>query len=345
MGLRIILFLGVFMLAHSAQAATLYMDPASAAINRGDTIEVGVRVDTDEETGECINAVSGVVSYTDSIQPIDISLGNSIFSVWVEPPTINEVDRTITFAGGVPNGYCGRIVGDPRLTNTVVTLIFRSPGLQIGGGEERNVASIDFAPGTTVYLNDGQGTKAPLATYGTKLTLNDRAGSSVDPWLTATREDKIPPEKFSIDLERDEKAFTGKWFIVFNTTDKQTGVDHYEVIEEPLNDLSRFAWGAADAPWIEARSPYVLKDQTLNSTIRVRAVDKAGNEYVATLVPDESLRTPLPLPERYGHTALILIVVLVLCLAGGAVFVALHRRKRAQLLDEGVLNNPNNDNA
>lgn len=272
-------------------AATLYMDPASAELNRGDAISVAVRLDTDEAAGECVNAVDATIRYSESIQPVDISRGESIFSLWVEEPVINEAERTITFAGGIPNGYCGRIPGDPRLTNNVVKLVFRSPGLQIGGGAARNSALVEFDPATTVYLNDGRGTRAELMTLGTSLTLNDRVGAIDDPWLDAVAADRTPPEEFSISLQRDEKAFGGKYFIAFNTVDKQTGIDHYEIIEEPMHDLTRFTWGGVGAPWVEDRSPYVLTDQTLNSVIRVRAIDKAGNEYVATLVPDESLRT------------------------------------------------------
>ena len=84
---------------------------------------------------------------------------------------------------------------------------------------------------------------------------------------------------------------SNKYWISFNTTDKQTGIDHYEIMEEPLTQFGSFQWGRADAPWIEERSPYVLDDQSLNSIIRVKAIDKAGNEYIANLIPDESMRT------------------------------------------------------
>ena len=62
-------------------------------------------------------------------------------------------------------------------------------------------------------------------------------------------------------------------------------------MEEISSEFSKFNWGRTDAPWVRESSPYVLKDQSLNSTLRVKAFDKAGNEYVATLVPDESMRT------------------------------------------------------
>ncbi len=289
-----LLGIGVFLLPlQSVFSAALYIDPSSSTIFRGDAIELSVRLDTDEAVRECVNAVDAIITYPESIVPVDVSVGDSILSMWVERPTINAEARTITFAGGIPNGYCGRVIGDPRLTNTLATIIFRSPGFMIGGGGAAGaVADIAFAPETSAYLNDGLGTKAELALYGASITLDSNAGTGiVDPWREAVSEDTIPPEQFSITLEKDTKAFSGKYYIVFNTTDKQTGIDQYQVMEEALADFSAFAWGRADAPWIEARSPYVLDDQSLNSVIRVKAIDKAGNEYVATLIPDESMRT------------------------------------------------------
>ncbi len=273
---------------------------------------VSVRLDPGQD--ECVNAVDGVITYTENIVPVDISRGNSIFSLWVEEPVINKENRTITFAGGIPNGYCGRIAGDPRLTNNVVDLLFQSPGLQIGSSESGNTVSVDFAPETNVYLNDGFGTIAPLQAFGTEVTLTREAGSAIDnPWQETVNADTFPPEQFSITLERTPNAFSNKYFITFNTTDKQSGIDHYEVMEEPLEARNLFAWGAADAPWIIAKSPYILDDQSLNSTIRVRAIDKSGNEYIATYVPEESVRT-------VSDEQKILIAVAVV---GGVVFVGL----------------------
>lgn len=281
-----------FLFVNQAEAATLYIDPGVATIYRGDSITTSVRLMPDQSNGECINTIDAIVRYPENIQPVDVSIGHSIFSVWVEQPTINKEDRTITFAGGIPNGYCGRVQGDPGFTNVVADIIFRSPGFSIGGSGEGNIALIDFAPETTVYLNDGQGTKAPLLTLGSTLTLEPNAGPGiVDEWREDVRQDDVSPEQFSITLEKDRLAFSGRYYIIFSTTDKQTGISHYEVMEEPSSEFSKFTWGGTDAPWVRAESPYVLKDQSLNSTIRVKAYDKAGNEYIATLVPDESIRT------------------------------------------------------
>ncbi len=277
--------------ASTASAASLYLDPARSELFRGDALTVAVRIDTDEATGECVNAVDAVLTYSEQILPVDVSIGSSIMNVWVEQPVIDTENRRITFAGGIPNGYCGRIQGDPRLTNVLAEIIFRSPGLMVGGGDAGNEAMVSFLPETAVYLNDGRGTKAQLTTYDAAISLSRTPGTSlVDPWSETVRNDTVSPEDFSIDLVRIPPEY-GRYYAIFSTTDKQTGVDHYEIIEEPIEQLGSFSWGRADAPWVTARSPYELIDQSLNSTIRVKAVDKAGNEYIAVYVPEQHLRT------------------------------------------------------
>lgn len=317
-----------------AQAASLYLDPGLVTINRGDAVSIALRVAPDEQSGECINSIDGIITYDASIQPVDISLGDSIFSMWVEQPVIDPEKRTITLAGGIPNGYCGRIVGDPRLSNVVAEFIFRSPGFQIGGGDQADSATIAISPESKVYLNDGQGTVAPLRTFNATIALSKTPGPGiVDPWRESVAGDTIPPQEFSISLERDATAFAQNYYIAFNTTDKETGLSHYEVIEEPLSEFTSFAWGRADALWVRTKSPYVLKDQSLNSTIRVKALDKAGNEYIATLLPDQSLRTMSQ--ERITRYLLLgsVLLIIVSVLIVGALFVI---RRRARRRTEGV---------
>lgn len=310
----------------SAQAASLYMEPNNTEIKRGDTIAVAVRLDTDEASDECVNVVDATIKYPENIEPVDTTRGNSILSVWLEEPVINKAERTITFAGGIPNGYCGRIPGDPRLTNVVVELLFRSPGMLVGAVSDLDAATIEFGPETRVLLNDGFGTEATLETYGTTINLLKEVGNTItNEWSDRIEADTIPPEEFTIELVRTPNAFSNRYIIVFGTTDKQSGIDHYEVLEEPFDEFELFQWGAETAPWLTTRSPYELKDQSLNSTIRVRAIDKAGNEYVATLVPDES--------QRSMSTQSKLLVALIVAGVGGLLLVGfltsvlLRRRK------------------
>lgn len=322
------------MSALHADAAMLYMDPTTAELNRGDTLKLSVRLDTDDE--ECVNVVDAVISYSENIQAVDVSRGASIMSMWVEEPVIDQSNHTITFAGGIPNGYCGRIAGDPRLTNVVVDLLFQSPGFVIGANSDNSQAKIAFTDQTQVLLNDGFGTQAPLTLFGAVINLTKNAGSSVqNQWGDIVNADTIPPERFSISLDRTTNAYSNRYFIAFNTTDKQSGVDHYEVIEESMAEAQLFNWGREDAPWREVKSPYVLKDQTLNSTIRVRAIDKAGNEYVATLVPEEAQRTAT-LQAKILLTAIITIVLLFV--TAGFVYIVVHVRRKRRTAQEEAIN-------
>jgi hypothetical protein len=51
-----------------------------------------------------------------------------------------------------------------------------------------------------------------------------------------------------------------------------SGIDHFEV-KEGKKDFKK------------AESPYLLEDQELKSKILVKAVDKAGNEKIAEIIP------------------------------------------------------------
>lgn len=309
----------------TANAALLYFDPSSADIFRGDSITLALRLDTDE--GECINTIDATIHYDESIRAVDISRGDSILNIWVEDPVIDEVAHTVKFAGGIPGGYCGRIPGDPSLTNVILKLVFRSPGFNIGGGDGQP-AHVWVDENVQILLHDGYGTNANTRLQDSYINLLSTPGTSVsDTWRSAVGSDTELPSDFSITLTKDDTAFSGQYFVVFNSADKQSGIDHYEVMEEPFSEFFTFAWGRADAPWVIAESPYVLEDQTLNSTIRIKAIDKAGNERIATLVPDSALR-------RMSQDALIttLVAVGVITLLGLLVTYGLWKRRK-RLLD------------
>jgi hypothetical protein len=218
----------------------------------------------------------------------------------------------------------------------VIDLLFQSPGLQIGSSESGNDARIDFDPQTHVLLNDGFGTDAPLSMFGSHVALSRNAGSGVsNEWQSTVQNDEVPPEKFSISLERIPEG-VGSYHAIFNTTDKQSGIDHYEIIEEPLASKNLFGWGAVTAPWVEGRSPYLLDDQSLNSTIRVKAIDKAGNEYIATYVPDASART-LSSDNMIIFAALAAAAVILLTGISLAIFFFVRaRRKRRKEPEDAI---------
>ncbi len=316
-GLSVFLFLGQ---SSVADAALLYFEQSEVSVHRGDTVTLDLRLDTDE--GECINTIDAVINYEEGIRAVDVARGKSILNLWVEDPVITETERTITFAGGIIGGYCGRAAGDPSLTNVIAQIVFQSPGFIVGGNHP--AAKVTISDASSILLNDGLGTEAMLRTQDAMITLLTTPGNERDDeWRDVVSEDTAPPADFTITLSKDDAAFSGQYFISFNSQDKQTGIDHYEVMEESLEDLYAFAWGRADAPWIQAESPYVLKDQTLNSTIRVKAIDKAGNETLAVIVPDEALRS-----LSKNKLLTVSIVVGIVLLITALIAYALIERKR-----------------
>ena len=315
--------IGGILFVHTTYGAYLYLEPGAVDMYRGDTAVVDVRIDTDE--GECISVVHGVILYGESVRAEAVSTGKSILNKWVENPTINESEHTVSFAGGIPGGYCGRIPGDPSLTNILAQIVFRSPGFAIGMSD-KPTAEITIDPASEVLLNDGFGTSAQLRTTGTVLNLLPSAGpKQSDTWNDRVASDNIPPADFSILFPPpDDNAFGGRYFISFESQDKQSGIDHYEVMEEPLEDLYAFKWGRVGAPWTVVTSPYILKDQTLNSTIRVKAVDRAGNATISVLVPDATLRT---MSDERLKTLLALGALLVVLMSGIG-YLLIRRRNR-----------------
>ncbi len=330
-------FLVAFLSVHTekAEAALLYFDPSDVEISRGDSITADLRIDTDE--GECINTVDATIHYDPSINVVDISRGDSILNIWVESPVIDKEKHTVHFAGGIPGGYCGRIPGDPSLTNVILKLALQSPGFTIGGGDNTKSPRLWLDDSSQVLLHDGYGTPATLKLQDATIHLLDTAGSEVlDEWRGDVQNDTEQPSDFSITLTRDDFAFNNKYFIVFNSSDKQSGIDHYEVMEEPFSEFYTFKWGRADAPWIRTESPYILKDQTLNSTIRVKAIDKAGNSRISTLVPDTALRSmsqnSLMLWSLIGGTILLILVLAYFAFW----MIRKRRRENVEVLEEEI---------
>ncbi len=286
------IFLSLLLLPLSARAATLYLDPPTDTVGPNDIFEVKVKVGVGD--GECINAANiSLLFPSEALEAKDFDTGDSIFSLWIDRPTREDMDAInskgeISFSGGLPGGYCGRISGDPGDSNVLGSVVFavKNPVLF-------HKAGVDFGVNTEVYLSDGQGTLAKMETQGMNTTIDEQISEVRDDWSQKMIEDKVPPEPFVIEISHDDKVAGGKYFIVFSTTDKQTGIDHYEVLEAKPNDLvsnkNKSFWDSIrrgvfksneSISYEKTSSPYVLKDQSLNSVIKVKAVDRVGNERV-----------------------------------------------------------------
>lgn len=288
-------------------AATVYLEPDAGTYGPGDTFIVNIRLDTG---GECINAANVELRYpTSKLRATDFSKGASIFSLWIGDPVLDIANGTVRFQGGVPGGYCGRIQGDPSLSNVIGRVVF---SVQSGSGD----ASIDITPQTMLYLNDGAGTELkPEGLLGAKVALAEIRTVPEDPWLSEVRADIVPPDPFEIIVESARGVFGGKYFAVFSTVDKQSGMDHYEIFER----------GA----WKSAVSPYELRDQSLKEGIRVKAIDKAGNERHGTYTEGSA-------PPRQYERQEMLISYLLAGILFAIVAHELYRRRRKYLEAEAA---------
>ena len=114
--------------------------------------------------------------------------------------------------------------------------------------------------------------------------------------------DTESPENFIPVISNDPNVFDGKFFLVFATQDKGSGIDRYEVRE------------GESGSFFSAQSPYRIKDQSLGVKIFVKAIDKNGNEKIAE-VPAQKM-------ALWKQNSLVFGILLVL-----ALLVFLYRKK------------------
>jgi hypothetical protein len=247
-----------------------------------ETFSVSVFLNTE---GQTINALDGVLRYPSAFVLQEIRDGNSLINFWIERP--NEVADTIHFSGITPSGFNGK--------GEVFVLVFKA----LRAPKDSFVLS-----DAHTLLNDGNGTP-------TRLSLLQESGTTT---LALITDDKTSPELFTPSLGSDSSLFDGKYFLVFASQDKQSGIAYYEVAES-----SGFQWfGLRSLVWQRVASPYVVSDQALHSHLYVRAVDRAGNSVAAELSP-----THPPFYEKKG-------TLLVILLVGIAILIYVRKQKRAR---------------
>lgn len=256
-----------FLFSGSAEAARVYFDPQPTIYKVGDSFTLSVVLDTE---GQPINAVDISILAPKLLKIKNISKNGSVIQLWVNEPSFSG--RTINLTGGIPGGTT-------TSKGTIAKISFEAAA--VGEG------NLAFAPGSAVLLNDGQGTKLDLQEAGGPVFQvvprpKETATVSPEPALSPEPEkapakaeieekDGKKPEKFKILIGEDSRIFDSQKFISFFTTDKDSGVDRYEVKE-------------GSGAYKTAQSPYLLTDQKLKTVIRVRAYDAVGN-YKESVYP------------------------------------------------------------
>lgn len=330
---RIITFLSLLALpAFAAQAATLYFTPSSGSYGYGDVFAVDMKIDLDSGD-ECINTIQGVVGFDkDYLEVVDFSGGESVLSLWIDLPKTGDMqdinyEKMIKFTGGTPGGYCGKIPGDPGDSNIVGKIIFKVNNFK-SDAVPQPVAKVAFLDGTQVLLNDGLGTEAATVLKSAEFTVTEQQAEQKKEWESLKNEDTVPPEPFLIEIQRSQAMYDGKSYLVFNTVDKQSGIDHYEVLEtKPGADADTSIWSfwfkkeEAEPEWKQATIPHILEDQSLSSNIKVKAIDKAGNERIEEYFIKDAQPAPKS-PMRFVPIVVLFLLVIALAALGYRKFSA-----------------------
>jgi len=276
--LKIVIFIFVVFLllsiANSSNAAELFFEPQTQEIKVGENFQVDLYLDAQDEE---INAVEGrVVFPTDLLTLKQVLDGSSIISLWVQKPAL-DAQSQISYSGIIPGGFKG--VLSPYYKGykpgKVLSLILKAKNIGEGSITLKDVK---------ILLNDGLGTSAKVSIVPFQFKISQEAPSVQGIFPIS---DPDSPEPFQPIITKDPNVFNGKWFLVFTTQDKGSGIDYYAIYESrQKKETTRVK--ATD--WVEASSPFLLKDQALRSFIYVKAVDKAGNERIAELSPKNPFR-------------------------------------------------------
>ncbi len=270
------LFFGVTLSVHASEI--LFQTPTQT-LGVGDEFAVTVVLTRPDAQ---VNAITGDITFDDTtLSVVRVLSANSIVTGWVEAPHVSG--NAVVFSGIMPGGYTSVIdaTTGKDLPGTIVTIIFRV--------EQAGVGTLQFTD-VHLYGNDGLGTEIPAQSTALRIAFSTEGSGR-----TVASNDTITPETFTPTIMRDPNLYANKFVVVFATTDKQTGIDFYEVKE-------------GDLEWTRAVSPYLLVDQKIKGIVKVKAVDLAGNYYISTAeTPSTSSKSVFLIPLF----ALFVVCVLV----------------------------------
>lgn len=327
---------GLSIVPQTLFAASLSLDPTEGSYGPGDMFMVTIRLDTTVD--ECVNVAMVELKYPqDWMRATVVSKGESLLSLWTDEPVIDQEHGAVTFSGGIPAGYCGRVQGDPGKTNILARVVFNIPGNMIGGKTATGPVPLHLSFGSTtaVYLNDGFGTPAKLQTTGANFVRTMVSGQLKNEWLDVVHGDTIPPDAFTVSVEHDPNMFEGRYFLAFSTVDKQSGVHHFEVKEDDPGKLDFIRGENERAEFITSPSLYYyeLKDQELKSRITVRVYDNARNytdRIIAPLRGSYARVEGAPAPTPASQPSWLIYGSLPLLLVLGAGYYLSARRKSTE---------------
>ncbi|MCE9628787.1 MAG: hypothetical protein K8Q91_02205 [Candidatus Vogelbacteria bacterium] len=278
--------LAVFLLpVFYLQALTITVQPPQQPLQVGKTSLVKILLENKDKTRE-INALEGKIKISSSDDVVSIITGGSIFNLWPIKPSLDK--NIIAFAGGTQSGVFGGALN-------VFTIAIKP--------KTTEAIQLDFE-GVSAYLNDGLGTKVVVAGLPVKLSVL-KTPNNDDELSTLVSSDDLAPQSFNIDLGKDLTLYDGKYFISFYSSDNESGIKDYEVTESGFET-------------VKSGNVYVLQNQKLTSTVKVKAIDNAGNERIKTIKLNSG--------SNWLKTIIFVVLVIVAGLVGYLI-IKIKRRK------------------
>ena len=262
--------------AQTTLAAVISLSSDFATLHVGDTVAIKVKVNTEHEI---LNAIESTVTFPNSLlQYISSDDSDSVLNMWIQKPTIIDGSK-IHFAGVTPGGFV-------EADAPIVTLLFKV----IGTGQ----ANIELSE-TSLLKNDGAGTPAKTTQQSLHISVVDGASA-----ITMQTVDTEIPEYFVPQIINDPDVFSGHATLIFSTTDKGSGIDHFEIKEGWLGQYKI------------ATSPYEIINQSLDTPIYIKAVDRLGNARVEIFYPQNY--------RPWYQEQRILVTIVGLCVLGLFIF-------------------------
>ncbi len=197
--------------------------------------------------GNFYNAIKGEVTVDERFVLKQIVTGGSIVSAWIENPSDTK-NNTINFSGIIAGGYNGN------------GMIFKMILIPKQSGDLNVSTNNSF-----IYLNDGEGTEEKVIENSQIVSVRNLYVGEENTVINL--KDNIAPERFEVTLTKDKNIADGEYILIFEATDKGSGIKTYEVLEG--KNLFK-----------QAKSPYMLVNQKINERIYVKAIDYSGNERV-----------------------------------------------------------------
>ena len=270
---------GIMFLPLVSNAMIISVENKSGDIKIGDIVMLDVYIST--EGNEEINAVEGVIKIDGGHKIKQLTTAGSVFDLWPNKPSYDSENSKISFVGGSASSVFGNKL---KLFSIVMEI----------ESEEK----ISFKPESVdAYLNNGIGTKINVENITTNLKINSSEREPKDEFQNILFGDKESPNDFDILIGRDDDTYEGKYFATFNTTDDETGIERYEVIE-----------GDSKTP-ILTGTTYVLQDQSLQGKLIVKAFDHAGNVKIKEINVADNIFEDKPI-NWFGIIFVVLLVVI-----------------------------------